>query len=69
MHFSCDLELVLDLYLADQSTECHAYGYAVLTWELLIQSLLQAHAEKGAICVGKLKPQSLATFSEVQQWC
>lgn len=30
MHFACDLELVLDLYLPDQSTECHAYGYAYM---------------------------------------
>lgn len=67
MHFACDLELVLDLYPADQSTECHASGYAILTWELLFQSLLQAHAGKGIICVGKLKPQSIATSPEVQQ--
>lgn len=67
IHFACDLKLVLDLYVADQSTECHASGYAVLTCELPFQSLLQVHAGKGMIFVGKLKPQRLATLSEVQQ--
>lgn len=39
----------------------------MLTWKLLFQSPLQAHEEEGIICVGRLKPQTLATLSEVQQ--